>query len=136
MLERTLTCSNDTPNGASFAAEYAANATILYEWEGLHTSPLDEAAYAEQFIREHPMSPLVPSLNLFVAARMRYAFEMLNGAVTDSEMVSLAERYDRFLNRARVADPLVGLIAVDLDGLPFVYRDVGKHPRDFLVRRK
>ena len=136
VLERALACGSDTPNASSLATEYVAHATILYEWEGLYTSPLAEAAYAEQFIHEHPTSPLLPSLQLFVAARMRYAFELLNGAVIDSEMVSLAQRYDRFLNRARAADPLVDLIAVDLDGLPFVYRDVGKHPRDFLVRRQ
>ena len=135
VLERALACSSNTPNAASLAAEYVAHATILYEWEGLHTSPLEEAAYAEQFILEHSTSPLLPSLDLFVAARMRYAFELLNGTVTDSDMVSLAERYDRFLNRARAADPLVALIASDLDGLSFVYRDVGKHPRDLLVRR-
>ena len=135
VLERTLACSSNTPNASAVAAEYVARATILYEWEGLHTSPLEEAAYAERFILEHPKSPLLPSLDLFVAARMRHAFELLDGSATDSEMVSLAERYVTALDRARLADPLVGLIASDLDGLPFVYKDVGKHPRDLLVRR-
>lgn len=129
-LERALACSVDAPNARALAAEYAARATILYEWEDLHTSPLEEASYAERFVLERPSSPLAPFLSLFIAERMRYAFELLDGAVTDPEMVSLAERYDRYLNRARATDLLVRLIADDLDGVSFVYRNVGKHPRD------
>lgn len=109
VLGRALACSSNTPNASSLAAEYVAHATILYEREGLHTSPLDEAAYAEQFILEHPASPLLPSLNLFVAARMPYAFELLNGAVTDSEVVSLAERHDRFQVAERHKDRRAGV---------------------------
>lgn len=130
VLERTLACSSVSADDAALAVDYVEHARILYEWEGQHTSPLEEAAYAEQFIDGHPASPLIPTLNLFVAARMRYAFEMLNGAVTDSEMKSLADQYNTWLRRARAADPLVALIADDLDGLAFVYEDVGKHPRD------
>jgi hypothetical protein len=135
VLERALACSANAADAPALAAEYSAHATLVYEWEGFHTSPLEEAAYAEQFIHEHPTSPLVPFLSLFVAERMRYALELLNGAVTDSEMVSLAERYDNYIARARAADPLIRLIADDLDGLSFVYRDVGKHPKN-VVRRK
>lgn len=135
-LERALACSIDSPNAPALAAEYSAHATILYEWEGLHTAPLEEAAYAERFVLERPSSPLVPFLSFFVAQRMRYAFELLDGPLTDREMVTFAERYDRYLNRARATDPLVQLIADDLDGLSFVYRNVGKHPRDALPRRR
>lgn len=135
-LERALACSMDAPNASALAAEYSARATILYEWEGLHTAPLEEAAYAERFVLERPSSPLVPFLSLFIAQRMRYAFELLDGPLTDREMVTFAERYDRYLNRARAADPLVQLVADDLDGLSFVYRNVGKHPRDALPRRR
>lgn len=130
VLERTLACSSVSADGAALAVDYVEHARIFYEWEGQYTSPLGEAEYAEQFIDEHPTSPLVPSLKLFVAARMRFAFEMLKGAGTDSEMKSLANQYDTWLRRARAADPLVALMADDLDGLAFVYEDVGKHPRD------
>lgn len=135
-LERALACSIDAPNAPALAAEYSSRATILYEWEGLHTAPLEEAAYAERFVLERPSSPLVPFLSFFIAQRMRYAFELLDGPLTDREMVTFAERYDRHLNRARAADPLVQLVADDLDGLSFVYRNVGKHPRDALPRRR
>lgn len=131
-LERALACATDAPNAATLAAEYAASATILYEWEGLHTAPLEEAGYAERFIREHPTSPLVPYLHLFVAARMRYAFEMLDGALVDQEMVSLARRYVAHLEQGGARSPLLRLIGADLDGLAFVYKDVGKHPREVM----
>ena len=126
----------DAPNAAALEAEYSPRATILYQWEGLHTAPLEEAAYAERFVLERPSSPLVPFLSFFIAQRMRYAFELLDGPLTDREMVTFAERYDRYLNRARAADPLVQLVADDLDGLSFVSRNVGKHPRDALPRRR
>lgn len=132
-LERALACTGTTPNRFRAAAEYAANARILYEWEGDYHSPLEEAADAEAFVREHPTSPLVPYLNLFVATLNRFAFELLDKPLSDAEMIELASEYQRFLNRARVADPLVRLLADDLDALPFVYDDQRKHPRD--VRR-
>ena len=130
-LERALVCTSQAPSIASLAADYAQRATILYEWEGDYTSPLAEATSAEQFIEANPRSPLAPYLDLFVAARMRYAFELLDGARGNTEMLALARKYQAFLSRAQSADPLVALIADDLDGLAYVYRDVGKHPRDF-----
>ena len=130
-LERALVCTSQKPSIASLAADYAQRATILYEWEGDYASPLAEAAFAERFIEANPQSPLTPYLNLFVAARMRYAFELLDGARGDRQMITLARTFGTFVSRARAADPLVALIADDLDGLVYVYRDVGKHPRDF-----
>jgi len=134
-LERALACLSKAQNPRSAAAEYASHARILYEWEGMHTSPLDEASYAEDYVRDHPRSPLVPYLNLFIAERIRCAFELLDGAENDREMLALADRYRVFLDRARRADPLVALIAADLDGLSFVTQNVGKHPRGFRARQ-
>jgi hypothetical protein len=39
-LERALVCSIEAPNRSRLAAEYAAHATILYEWEGVAPVPL------------------------------------------------------------------------------------------------
>lgn len=133
VLERALACGVAASNAAELAAGYVEHATILYEWEGLHTSPLEEAAYAEHYLLDHPTSPLAPMLELFVGARMRCAFELLDGSLTDTEMVSLAERYRVHLARAR-RDPLAAVIAADLDGMAFVVRDTGKHPRDVARR--
>jgi hypothetical protein len=130
-LERALACLVETPGIAELAADYSAHARILYEWEGLSSSPLEEAEYAERYITDHQGSPLVPYLYLFVAERVRYAFELLAGEKNQTGMAAAATRYRTFIDRARKADPMIGLVADDLDGLAFVYRDVGKHPRDF-----
>jgi hypothetical protein len=130
-LERALACLSEAPGVAAMAADYAAQALILHEWEGMSSSPLEEAAYAETYIDGHQGSPLVPYLDLFVAERARYAFEMLDGEKNPAGMAAAAERYRTFIARARTADSMVRLVANDLDGLSFVYRDIGKHPRDF-----
>ena len=49
-LERALTCLFTGPAIAALATEYAGNARILYEWEGLPSSPIEEASYAEEYI--------------------------------------------------------------------------------------
>ena len=130
-LERALTCVVDRPDTAASAADYVTQARILYEWEGQSSAPLEEADDAERYIRTHSDSPFVPYLNLFVAASVRYAFEMFEGEKDPAGMAAAADRYRRFIARAREADPLVRLIADDLDGLPYVYRDIRKHPRDY-----
>ena len=129
-VERAIACLVEAPNAAQLATDYAAKARILYEWEGLSSSPLEEAEYAEQYINDHGDSPLVPYLCLFVAERLRYAFEYLNQQKNPMEATAVAARYRSYIGRARRADPIVALAADDLDGLPFLSRDVGKHPRD------
>lgn len=130
-VERAIACLIEARGAAELAADYAAQARILYEWEGVSSSPLEEAAYAERYINDHPSSPLVPYLCLFVAQRARYAFEFVTAEKNSIATAAVAARYRSFIARARRTDPLVAVIADDLDGLPFVYRNVGKHPRDF-----
>lgn len=130
-LELALACLIEAPGIATLATDYAAHARILYEWEGMSDSPLEEAAYAETYISEHPTSPLLPYLYLFVAESARYAFEMLDGEKNPEGMATQAARYRTFIARARNADPMVALVANDFDGLSFVYLNIGKHPRDY-----
>src|SRR6188768_3117787 len=49
-LERALACLIEASGIAALATDYAAHARILYEWEGMSESPLEEAAYAETYI--------------------------------------------------------------------------------------
>jgi hypothetical protein len=130
-LERALACLIETPGIATLAADYAAHARILYEWEGMSEAPLAEAEYAETYISENSKSPLLPYLYMFVAASARYAFEMLDGEKNQEGMAAAAARYRTFIARARSADPMVALVANDFDGLSFVYLNIGKHPRDY-----
>jgi hypothetical protein len=130
-LELALACLIEAPGIAALATDYAAHAHILYEWEGMSEAPLVEAAYAETYITEHPKSPLLPYLYLWVAEGARYAFEMLDGEKNQEGMTTQAARYRTFIARARSADPMVELVANDFDGLSFVYTNIGKHPRDY-----
>ena len=126
-LERTLRCL--FPENGMAATEYAQRAELYYEWEGLPSSPIGEADHAETYIAEHPGSPLVPYLYFFAAERWRYAFEFY---VRDRDAEGIAEsaaKYRDLIARARKADPLIQLIADDLDGLRFLSSDVGRHPR-------
>ena len=108
---------------------YTHHARILYEWEGLSDSPIEEAQYAEVFIAANRDSPFVPYLNLFVAERWRYAFEYANQERNASQVALSAGKYREFIARARAADPLIRLVADDLDGIPFLAVDTGRHPR-------
>lgn len=130
-LERALACTAEDAGAAALATAYVRRAVILYEWEGDYSSPLQEAAHAQRFISANPRSPLTAFLHVFVALRFRSAFELLDGDKSDSETVRVAQGYLKALADAKASSPLMALIADDLDRLPFVYRDIGKHPRDF-----
>jgi hypothetical protein len=129
-LERALTCLFVTPGIAAAATEYARNARILYEWEGEPSSPIEEATYAEAYVAEHPRSPFVPYLYLFAAERWRYAFEYFARDRDSEGVASSSTKYRDLIARARIADPLIRLVANDLDEQPYLDSDVGRHPRD------
>jgi hypothetical protein len=129
-MERAIACLSEAPGIAKLATDYAARARILYEWEGLSSSPLEEAAYAEQYLGDVSDSPIAPYLYLFIAERARYAYEFLTREGDPSGAAEQAAQYRTFIVRAR-QDPLVALVADDLDGLAFLRQDVGKHPKAF-----
>lgn len=129
-LERALACLFEGPDVAAAATEYAGNARILYEWEGLSSSPIEEADYAEAYIAEHPRSRFVPYLYLFAVERWRYAFEFFVGERDAEGIAQSSAQYRELIARAREADPFIRLVADDLDEQPYLTTDVGKHPRD------
>lgn len=118
------------PGVAAAATEYTGKAHILYEWEGLSSSPIEEADYAEAYIAEHPRSQFVPYLYLFAAARWRYAFEFFVGERNPEGIAHSSVKYRELIARAREADPFIRLVADDLDEQRYLTTDVGKHPRD------
>jgi hypothetical protein len=129
-LERALACLFEAPGIAAAATEYTQRARILYEWEGLASSPIEEAQYAEEYIAGNPDSPFVPYLYLFVAERWRYAFEYFVQSGNKPGIAASAEKYRDFIARARGADAFVRLVADDSDGMPFLAVNVGIHARD------
>ena len=129
-LERALACLFASRRVATAATEYVRNARILYEWEGLSSSPIAEAEYAEAYIAKYPRSPFASYLYLFIAERWRFAFEY---SVRDRDSEGIARssaKYREFIARAREADPFIRLVANDLDEQPYLTSDIGTHPRD------
>ena len=88
----------------------------------LPDAPLAESAFAEQVLQKDPSTPLAPFLYLFIAQRQRAAAEAAelnqNAAVAQAATAKARE----FLQKARgAADPIFGLVADDLERVPFVY---------------
>ena len=129
-VERALTCLFTGPAIAALATEYARNTRILYEWEALPSSPIEEASYAEEYIAEHPHSPFASYLYLFAAERWRYAYEFFARDRDAKGAVSSSAKYRELIALARKADPLILLVADDLDGIRYLATDVARHPRD------
>lgn len=132
VVERAIVALIEADDIASAAAAYAGGAHILYEWEKRPEAPLSEATSAEDFLKKDPSTPVAPYLYVFIAERHRAAFELMNVASHKAEMTAAAKKYRTFMQRARAApDPVFGLLADDMDRLPFLYANNGFHPRDF-----
>jgi TonB family protein len=68
-VERTISALLPGPEIAKAALDFAATATLPYEWEGDPDAPLAEAKSAASFLVAHPDSPAAPYLHLFIAHR-------------------------------------------------------------------
>jgi len=104
------------------AVAFVTAAPILYEWEGDPKGPLGESAYAEHVLELEPSTPLAPYLYLFIAQRQRAAAEAAERAQSTTMARAAEAKAKTFLQKARgVEDPIFGLIADDLEKVPFVY---------------
>jgi hypothetical protein len=112
-LERTLYALFDVPGIAVLAMEYAREARISYEWEGLAEAPLGEAAGADAFLERRPASPIAPYLELFAGHRKICATGGMKGALPSIEEVRrIAAEAVAQLQRAKDGGhPLIRLVA-------------------------
>jgi hypothetical protein len=121
-IERAIVSLIEADGIEQRAVDFVTAAPITYEWEGMPDAPLAEAAFAEQVLQKEPATPLAPFLYLFIAQRERAASEAAehnqNAAVAQAASAKARE----FLQKARaVPDPIFGLVADDLERVPFVY---------------
>jgi hypothetical protein len=131
-LERDLVALIDLEGIEEMAAGYARRAVLSYEWEGGSDGPLAEAAFAERYLADHPTTPLRPYLTLFLAHRMRCAYETetLNRGARAGLRDSLSERYGSYLAAAlRDPDSLVRYVAADMDARPYLYLNADRPHR-------
>lgn len=132
------------PGAAAEAASYVATARLSYEWEGFPDGPMDEAAFAADYVSQHPNSPLRPFLELFQLHRLRAAFEAagFSAAFPPSDASApvvagfataqrtAAERYRAIRQRlAESTDLVARAMADDIDAELYVYIDIAAHPR-------
>jgi hypothetical protein len=111
------------------AANYAKNVKLYLEWEGHSDGPLDEAQLAEAYLNKNAKTPLKPYLLLFLVHRYRVVYECLDYERNRAKQAEIAFKYHQYLKEARKEkDPLVGLIADDIDKQAYLYIKTEKHP--------
>ena len=121
-IERGIVSLIESAGIEERAVAFVTAAPIKYEWEGDPAGPLDESAYAEHVLELEPSTPLAPYLYLFIAQRQRAAAEAAERAENPTVAQAAAAKAKTFLQKARaVPDPIFGLIADDLEKVPFVY---------------
>lgn len=104
-------------------AEAFARAVPMYvEWEGLSENPLTEADFVDNWLREHPGTPIAGFLYLFKAHRLRAGYEAAKAGRENELWPVLAGKYREALERAlSFNNPLISCIARDMEDRPYVY---------------
>lgn len=131
-IQRAIVSLVDVPDVEARAADFAARIPVADGWGERPDGPLAEASFAEDELKKAPGGALAPFLYVFIAQRQRAAFEAAGRAGDTEALKAAAKKYRLFVGRARsAADPIYGLIAADLDSIPYVHLESAVHPRDF-----
>jgi hypothetical protein len=118
-VERSLFALFDVPNAAELAAQFSREVDILYEWEGMASSPLQEAKSARAFLNRHPGTPIAPFVHFFVAHRYVCADEMPYGELKGNQKREVAEGVQSELALARrTSHPLLTFVVADFTQRP------------------
>jgi hypothetical protein len=121
-IERAIVSLIESDGIEQQAVAFVKDAPIAHEWEGKAEGPLAESAYAEAFLQKQPSTPLAPYLYLFIAHRQRAASEAADVNKDAATAKAAAAKARDYLQKARgVGDPIFGLIADDLQRVPYVY---------------
>ena len=148
-IERGIVTLIDRPGVEAEALAFAASAKVYYEWETDPSAPLGEAASAADYLKAHPSTVIEPYLRLFQLHRDRSGFE--------AAVFMVAHPYPEVLGAENIAtwrkrheamradaaagyvaawdalrnatDIVVRALADDLDGKPYLFLNVGAHPR-------
>jgi hypothetical protein len=130
LLKHSIVALVDREDARALAADFLREAPVAADWGDSAAAPLEEASYAEKRLRLD--APLAPFLYVFIAQRQRAAFELADRAQDLDTMKAAAKKYRVVMQRARSATDLIyGLLADDLDRVPFVYANTDKHPATF-----
>lgn len=105
------------------AGEFTGAMPLCLEWEGMWEGPLDEADFASQWLDKYSPTPLEPFLHLFMAHRLRAAYEAARMEGGNKGLIPiLAERYKKNISIAlNSSNTLISCIARDLEEQSYVY---------------
>ncbi len=111
--------------GASARSEaklFAKAVPLCIEWEGMSEGPLEEAGLAEQWLDKRSNTPIKSFLHLFIAHRLRSAYEAAKQEHTKGLHPILARQYKEYSEKAiNSSNKLISCIAKEMDSLPYVY---------------
>ena len=99
-IERVVFCLFPRGDSAKVAPQYALDADIEPDWQGLPEMPRREAKFIDRLLADLPKPWLAPYLNLIAGHRKLCASEM-DGAAADARSRELTEDARRQLVRAR-----------------------------------
>lgn len=99
-IERVVFCLFARGDSARVAPQYALDADIEPDWQGLPEMPRREAKFIDRLLADLPKPWLAPYLNLVAGHRKLCASEM-DGSAADAGSRAMAEDARRQLTRAR-----------------------------------
>ena len=99
-IERVVFCLFPRGDSAKVAPQYALDADIEPDWQGLPEMPRREARFIDRLLADLPKPWLAPYLNLVAGHRKLCASEM-DGEAADARSRELTEDARRQLTRAR-----------------------------------
>jgi len=113
-IERVVFCLFSRGDVAKVAPQYALDADIEPDWQGLPEMPRREAKFIDRLLADLPKPWLAPYLNLVAGHRKLCASEM-DGAAADARSRELTEDARRQLTRARDGgNKLIRIVAEEL----------------------
>jgi hypothetical protein len=122
-IERAIVSVIDASGIEGEAAAFASRTPFGRAWGETSDTPMAEAQEAEAFLDANPAHVLKPYLWLFLMHRYKAALPLLRAEnVDEAEIGSVTMRYARA--RALAAgssDPLISLVAADIDHVVSVY---------------
>ena len=99
-IERVVFCLFPRVDSARVAPQYALDADIEPDWQGMPENPRREAKFIDRLLADLPKPWLAPYLNLVAGHRKMCASEM-DGASSDARSRAMTEDARRQLTKAR-----------------------------------
>ena len=113
-IERVVFCLFPRGDSARVAPQYALDADIEIDWQGMPEMPRREARFIDQLLADLPKPWLAPYLNLVAGHRKLCASEM-DGEGADARSRALTDEARRQLTRARDGgNKLIRVVAEEL----------------------